>query len=303
MTNTSNDPAHLALLERLEQLPLLRNGHDPRRGIGEMCIMETVAFIAGEEPVTEMPECVPSDLRTFSIAWNDGIADDETRTRLLRPFVPALLTSSHSDEARKQRTFLALDWLVRVVTPTWLRAVGLVETAATFATLESIEDALRMKGIADMLSRALGEVEQLREQAFDPPTRLMVSPAELFSMEAESWQRALEVTEDNVREAEVQTARHAAAALIHDNLDKAPNGVIRLHVLPFIGDVAFNCANTIAIRATTAIVRAADDSTRSGVFDMLETAARESLAPVTAELQTSAVELYRALCAARGPSE
>ena len=103
-----------------------------------MCVMEAVAFVAGE-PFSDHPACACPVIASFMRAWNDGLPTDEDRRRLLSPFVLRLVGSKATPEVELRRSWMAFDWLVR-------------ECAAEFL---SLTDAL--KPHADTL-RALPEI-------------------------------------------------------------------------------------------------------------------------------------------------
>ncbi|MEZ5421018.1 MAG: hypothetical protein R2708_27265, partial [Vicinamibacterales bacterium] len=92
---------------RLQQLPpaLSAGGHHgPDDG---MCVMEAVAFVAGE-PWSDHPACACPVIGAFLRAWNDGLPDDE-RDRLLRPLIPRLINTRSTRAVEQRRADLALD--------------------------------------------------------------------------------------------------------------------------------------------------------------------------------------------------
>ena len=84
-----------------------------------MCVMEAVAYVAGE-PHSDHPQCACPVVGAFLRSWNDAIQDDATRTALLAPLVTRLVGSRSTRAVEVVRSDLALDWLVRVQTPAWL---------------------------------------------------------------------------------------------------------------------------------------------------------------------------------------
>jgi hypothetical protein len=87
-----------------------------------MCVMEAVAFVAGE-PHSDHPVCASEVVGAFLRSWNDALPDDESRTRLLRPLVARLVDSRGTPAMEQQRAMLAFDWLIRIYTPKWLDLV------------------------------------------------------------------------------------------------------------------------------------------------------------------------------------
>lgn len=119
--------------------------HEPTAkptGDRDMCLMEAVAFFAGE-PWSDHPACASPVVSRFMQAWNDSLSDED-RDRLLPAsvWVPRLVGSRSDDATEERRAFLALDWLVRVHTPAWLDLVPeLAEHAATLRGLPEVADA------------------------------------------------------------------------------------------------------------------------------------------------------------------
>lgn len=115
-------------------------------GDRDMCLMEAVAFFAGE-PWSDHPACASPVVSRFMQAWNDSLSDED-RDRLLPAsvWVPRLVGSRSDDATEERRAFLALDWLVRVHTPAWLDLVPeLAEHAATLRGLPEVMDSASAK--------------------------------------------------------------------------------------------------------------------------------------------------------------
>jgi hypothetical protein len=98
--------------------------------------MEVVAWLAGEG-ITDAPECASRVLRDFTINLNDQW-DTETRQRL-RPYLPRMVGTS-GDGLDETRSYMALDWLIRTYTPTWLDLAGLTAEATALRDLRRIVD-------------------------------------------------------------------------------------------------------------------------------------------------------------------
>src|SRR5690606_22608073 len=116
----------------LDTLTLAAGCHDPG---DEMCVMEAVAFIAGEK-WTDQPECASPVIGAFMRAWNDALPGDDRQD--LKRFIPRLVDSRGTPEQEDLRGWMALDWLVRVHTPAWLRLAGLTDQADRLAGLAEI---------------------------------------------------------------------------------------------------------------------------------------------------------------------
>jgi hypothetical protein len=83
------------------------------------CLLEAVAWHEGL-PHSDRPECVSEVLGGFGRSLNDVLGDE--KRQLLRPFV-TLLPGTAGDGRDEARGYLALDWLVRVYAPSFLRLV------------------------------------------------------------------------------------------------------------------------------------------------------------------------------------
>ena len=124
--------------ERLQEpITLSAGSHHPDSG--ETCLLEAVAWIAGE-PWSDHPVCVCPVLAAFGRAWNDGLGD-EARNRLLLPFLTRLVGTRSTAEIQERRAFMAVDWSVRVSAPAWLRLAGLDVHADALEALSELDSA------------------------------------------------------------------------------------------------------------------------------------------------------------------
>jgi hypothetical protein len=119
-------------------IDLRKGAHEEReRGV---CAMEAAAWLAGE-PHSDSPQCVCAVLGAFVRSWNDALPSDEDRNRLLKPLIPRLIGTASTAAVREKRSYLALDWLIRVQTPTWLELrADLKPHADTLRALAEIRD-------------------------------------------------------------------------------------------------------------------------------------------------------------------
>jgi hypothetical protein len=105
------------------------------------CLLEVVSMFA-DEPFTDSPACVSTVLQTYGTRLNDVLPDG--RRQELKKYIP-LLPGTVDDGLDERRSYLALDWLIRVYTPAWLRLVpALVSDAdalAGFRPIDSLEAA------------------------------------------------------------------------------------------------------------------------------------------------------------------
>jgi hypothetical protein len=107
----------------LGQLVLHHGAHADHK---DMCVMEAVAYIAGE-PWSDRPKCACPVISAFLRRWNDDLND--TDRQLLKPLIPKLVNSKVSKEAETKRRELISDWFFREQVPTWLDLAGLKEHA------------------------------------------------------------------------------------------------------------------------------------------------------------------------------
>ena len=131
---------------------LAKGGHaTPEDGL---CSMEMVAYLAGE-PHSASPKCACPVVTAFCVSFNDGLPF-EPRQRL-RPYLARTL-GTRGDGMTEQRSWMAMDWLIRVYTPTWLSLAGLDADADRLRALPPVL-------AAENLSRAMGDLGQARASA------------------------------------------------------------------------------------------------------------------------------------------
>jgi hypothetical protein len=87
------------------------------------------------EPHSNKPGCVSPVLRAFCTRLNDAL-DDEPRQRML-PYLDRTIGTT-ADGLDETRSWMALDWLIRVYAPTWLDAAGLSDSANRLTTLSPV---------------------------------------------------------------------------------------------------------------------------------------------------------------------
>lgn len=96
--------------------------------------MEWVSHLAGE-PHSNKPDCVSPVLRAFCTALNDAM-EDEPRQHLM-PYIERTIGTA-GDGLDETRSWMALDWLIRVYAPTWLDAARLPHSANRLTTLSPV---------------------------------------------------------------------------------------------------------------------------------------------------------------------
>ena len=120
----------------LDAITLASGAHD-RRTDG-MCVMEAVAWWAGEDH-SDHPECVSPVIGAFLRSWNDALPDGDRQQ--LRRWIPEVVGTNAGPAVDAELSWIALDWLVRVHTPAWLRLAGLIEQAALLTDMAEITPA------------------------------------------------------------------------------------------------------------------------------------------------------------------
>jgi hypothetical protein len=178
------------IAERLAHFGPLKSGwHEPN---GEACVMEAVAFVAGE-PWSDHPECVCPVLGAFMRAWNDGLPDDAARDELLRPLIPRLIGTRGSPAVERLRATMAADWLIRTHAVAWLRLAKLDAAADGLAMLPEITDFAACPSLMPALNAARSDADAARaaaraaawDAAWDAlaPTRLELQKSALALVE------------------------------------------------------------------------------------------------------------------------
>jgi hypothetical protein len=139
-------------LPYLEPLKLGRGSHSaPNNGLVEACVMEAVAYVAGEQ-WSDHPECASPVITSFLVSWNDSLADDDRQ--MLKPYIPRLVGTRTSKLDEERRSWMLMDWLARECAPAWLRLVGLTRQAETLEKLAPLVSAATAKKAQPTLDKA-----------------------------------------------------------------------------------------------------------------------------------------------------
>ena len=105
-------------------------GHEPDQiQNGEACVMEIAAYVAGL-PLSDEPDCTCRVIGAFLRSWNDSLPNDAERDRLLKPLITEIIGTRSTPAVEDRRSYMALDWLIRVHTPAWLDRVESLKTHA-----------------------------------------------------------------------------------------------------------------------------------------------------------------------------
>jgi hypothetical protein len=132
-------PALSDRISIIDTIHLLEGSHDGEDAT-QMCVMEAVAYVAGE-PWSDHPACACPVISAFLRSWNDSLPSDADRDRLLKPLVLQLIDTKSTAAVEERRSYLALDWLVRVFTSKWLDLVpSLAPHSKALRDLEEIAD-------------------------------------------------------------------------------------------------------------------------------------------------------------------
>jgi hypothetical protein len=139
-------------LAKIATIPLLHGGHDDGSASNApaMCVMEAVAWIAGEK-WSASPKCVSPMIASFLRSWNDGLPTDADRDRLLKPLIPKLIGTAGTKKYEERRGWMVLDWSIRQCTPAFLRLVKLDSHADA---LKAIPEIVSFEGL-EIAMRAL----------------------------------------------------------------------------------------------------------------------------------------------------
>ena len=218
------------------------------------CAMEWVSHLAGE-PHSDQPKCVSPALRAICIALNDGL-DHEPRQRL-RPLLTRTIGTA-DDGLDEARSWMAMDWLIREYTPTWLERAALQQPAAALRSLPAVLD-------ESALAKALAPLERARLRARGARTADRSAP----------WTAA--------RSAARETAWACAGA--------AAWAAARVSVSDLSGERARAAARATAADAATVIAREALPARRPRGRAATKDATRSILAPSVRDLRASVLAL------------
>jgi hypothetical protein len=218
------------------------------------CAMEWVCYLASE-PHSDEPPCVSPALRAFCIALNDGL--DHAPRQRLRPYLARTIGTA-DDGLDETRSWVAMDWLIRVYAPAWLALAGLTDAAARLAALPPVE------AVAD-LHPALSALERARRQA------------------RSAWTEAL-----CVKRISWAAGRAAAREAAWGSAGAAAWAAARLGIGDIVGDRARAAARSAAGDAAAAAARQARTVTERAAA---KEATRSVLAPTLDALNDSALML------------
>jgi hypothetical protein len=137
---------------KIESLTLKYGSHvSPDEGL---CVMEAVAFLAGE-PHSDSPQCVSPAIGALMRRWNDRLPSDAARARWLRPLITIIVGTRTTREDEIARGYLAADWSVRWLLPRLCdRREKLRPYAEQFRALAPVTDMATAIAARDLARRA-----------------------------------------------------------------------------------------------------------------------------------------------------
>jgi hypothetical protein len=196
-------------LAQLAALSLSAGSHEEFEA--GVCAMEAVAYIAGE-PHSDAPACACPVITAFMIGWNDGLPSDDERNRLLKPFLPRIVGTRSTPDVEERRAFLAMDWAIRVYTPTWLDLVDdLKPHAAAIRALDAVHDLATLEASTPSL-RSAREAASKKAAAARAAAWAAAWDAAWDAARDAAWDAARAAARDAARDAAWDAARDAARA-------------------------------------------------------------------------------------------
>jgi hypothetical protein len=251
-------------LPYLEPLKLGRGSHKPpSNGLVNACVMEAVAYVAGE-PFSDHPECASPVITSFLVSWNDAM--DDVDRQMLKPYIVRVVGTRTGKRHEEQRAWMLTDWLARECAPAWMRLAGLTGQAESLESLAPLTSAAPHEPTQPMLDAARKDSAAARAAAW-------------AAAGDAAWAAAWAAARDAARAAAWAAAWDAARA------------------------AAWDAARAAALDAARDAARAAAlDAARAAAWAAARDAARAALAPTTRGLQRSALLLLDRMIAvsARG---
>ena len=201
-------------LEKIQGLSLKSGAHSPD---STFCVMEAVAFVAGEK-WSDSPVCACPVISAFLRSWNDALSSDAERDRLLKPLIPKIVNTKDA-KLERRRSLMAADWLVRVHTPAWLRLAGLTSQAESLEQLPEITSVAQIPSIK-------GPIEAVRKDA-DAAWAAAGDAARDAARDA-AWAAAWDAAWAAAGAAAGAAARDAAGAKLNPTREKLQQSALEL---------------------------------------------------------------------------
>ncbi len=113
----------MAIPERLAEVLTRSLSEGAHKSIQDgMCVMEAASYVSGEQ-WSDAPSCACPVISSFLRSWNDRLPSDAERDRLLKPLIAEIIGTRSTRAVEERRSYMALDWLIRVHAPAWLDRV------------------------------------------------------------------------------------------------------------------------------------------------------------------------------------
>ncbi len=201
-------------------------------GNRDLCIMEAVAYMAGE-PWSDKPSCASPVIAAFMRSWNDALSEED-RDRLIpgAVWVPRLVGSRGDDATEERRAYLALDWLIRIYTPAWLDLVpSLAPHAAALRALPEIVGLTTAEAAGSIVHAAWAAAWAAAWDAAWDSARAAARAAAWADARAAAgdaaWDSARAAARDAARAAAGDAAGYAARAAAWDAAGDAAGDALR----------------------------------------------------------------------------
>lgn len=133
----------------LDNLILYQGNHYPGN---EMCIMEAVAFIAGEE-WSDRPKCASPVITELAQGLNDNFSDKNRS--LLIPYILRIIGTASDQEVEDKRLWTVLDWIARTRIPEILSSIELDKSASKLTELDPVAKCIIKNHLIEKFSNHL----------------------------------------------------------------------------------------------------------------------------------------------------
>jgi hypothetical protein len=183
--------------ERMAEIEAASIKHGPHdeNAAREMCVMEAVAYVAGEA-WSDAPQCACPVITAFMVSWNDGLPTDADRDRLLKPLIPLIVGTRSTPAVEQKRATMSADWLIRTYTPAFLRLAKLDKQADLLASLPEITDFAQCPSLVPALNAVRDDAAAARDAARDAAwAALQNTVTELQASAQDLLRRMCEVSE------------------------------------------------------------------------------------------------------------
>jgi hypothetical protein len=185
-----------------------------------LCVMEAVAWLAGEEH-SDHPRCVPCSLAAVLRYGNDFLASQDARNALGRAWAPLIVGLPQDEASEARRAYAAADWAVRTCVADALEVAGLTEASAALRELPPINDSRTARRASAALSSAFNGANVFRAghssisktaYAASQSVRLAIDAVHSAIAEDDDWEDDWEEDDEDGRGCGHPASEYAAAA-------------------------------------------------------------------------------------------